>query len=328
MIRMMRLDEGVAKVITPSSGDIAAALADPDGIFWLDLVEEPKENCHPILFNLFGFHFLAVDDALEETHVPKVDDWVSYLYIVLNDLHIDIADKAPLKASELDIFLGKNYIVTYQAHRMNSVEKVWEVCQKDDRVLAHGPGYLLYRIADELVEEYFPAVERIGDWIDEMEDAVFERPKQALLEQVFALKRAMLRVRRIIAPQREVLNKLSRGDFPVVAEEDRLYYRDIYDHFVRLYDITEGLRDLVGGVLDTYLSVVNNKMNEVMKALTIITTLFMPISFLTGFFGMNFFGPAIDLSAWTGRIAFGIMLVAFLAVPIGMYLYMRRREWM
>ena len=162
-------------------------------------------------------------------------------------------------------------------------------------------GHLLYWLADELVADYMPVVEAVDEAIDQIEDQVFDNPEPSLLEQIFALKRALLHLRRIIAPQREVLNKLARGDYAVIDAEDRVFFRDVYDHLVRLYDIAESLRDLVGSALDTYLSVVNNRMNEVMKTLTVITTLFMPISFLVGFFGMNFFQVTIPLAAWTGR---------------------------
>ena len=142
------------------------------------------------------------------------------------------------------------------------------------------------------------------------------------------LKRALLHLRRIIAPQREVLNKLARGDYGVIDEGERIFFRDVYDHLVRLYDITEGLRDLVGGALDTYLSVVSNRMNEVMRTLTVITTLFLPVSFLVGFFGTNFFQPVAPLTAWTDRPAFVLMLLAMIVVPAGMFLWIRKRAWM
>ena len=134
-------------------------------------------------------------------------------------------------------------------------------------------------------------------------------------------------MRRIVSPQREVLNKLARDDYLVIDAEGRVYFLDVYDHLVRLYDINEGLRDLIGGALDTYLSVINNRMNDVMKTLTIITTLFMPISFLVGFFGMNFFQPFTRLDAWTSNPAFILTLAVVVLMPFGMFLWIRRRGW-
>jgi magnesium transporter len=129
-------------------------------------------------------------------------------------------------------------------------------------------------------------------------------------------------------PQREVFNKLARGDDQVIDKQERVFFRDIYDHLVRLYDISESLRDLISGVLETYLSVINNRMNDVMKTLTIITTIFMPISFLTGFFGMNFFAADPPFSAWTSQPVLIIILSIFICLPIGMYIWMRSRKWM
>lgn len=186
----------------------------------------------------------------------------------------------------------------------------------------------MYKLADELAAEYMPVIEQIDDAIDQIEDQVFDDPGPALLEQLFVLKRALLRLRRILGPQREVLNKLARGDYDVIGQDRLVFFRDVYDHLVRLHDITESLRDLVGSALDTYLSVVNNRMNDVMKTLTVITTLFMPLSFLSGFFGMNFFQPVTSLDVWTGRLAFGLTLAAMALLPVGMYLWMRRRAWM
>ncbi len=308
--------------------ELAAALQDTDGLLWVDLSGEPPAACEPILHETFGFHPLAVDDALQESHVPKVDDWGQYLYLVLHAVVFDQQGDGHMDTLELDVFLGKNYLVTHQAQPIAAVDRVWTACQRDERHLQKGAGRLLYKLADELVADYMPTVEEIDEAIDRIEDRVFDNPAPSLLEQVFTLKRALLHLRRIIAPQREVLNRLARGDYAVIDVEDRVFFRDVYDHLVRLYDIAESLRDLVGGALDTYLSVVNNRMNEVMKTLTLITTLFMPISFVAGFFGMNFFQPVTPLDVWTGKLAFILTVAGILLMPFGMYLWMRRRAWM
>ncbi len=315
----------------------SAALQDTGGLLWVDISApetsiEPANTCEPILCETFGFHPLAVDDALRETHVPKVDDWGHYLYLVLHAIIVDQhddnrLDTLELDTSELDVFLGKNYLVTYQARPIAAVDRVWSACQRDLRYLGRGASHLLYRLVDELVADCMPAIEHLDEAIDWIEDQVFDNPTQALPERLFVLKRALLRLRRVIAPQREVLNKLARGDYDVVDADHRVFFRDVYDHLVRLHDINESLRDLVGSVLDTYLSVVNNRMNDVMKTLTIVTTLFMPLSFISGFFGMNFFQPTTPLDVWTGRIAFGLTLAAMFMTPIGMYLWMRKRAW-
>jgi magnesium transporter len=171
-------------------------------------------------------------------------------------------------------------------------------------------------------------VENLDNRIDKIEDEIFDNPKNETLEHIFSVKRAVLRLRRTLLPQREVFSKLANGNYPIVEEKDQAYFRNIYDHMVRLYEINESLRELIGGALDTYLSVVNNRMNDVMKTLTIITTLFMPLSFLTGFFGMNFFQAVIPLEVWTGKLVFTLIIAGMIFIPLGMYAWMRRRAWM
>ena len=317
--------ESIRKDIPPK--EFPQLIQNQQGLLWVDFVSEPPETCLPILQD-FQFHPLAIDDALQETHVPKLDDWGDYLYIVLN--YMNAEEKGDLwetDVDELDIFLGKNYIVTHHDHPISAVDETWAACDRDPRNVQEGADHLLYKIADNLVAEYMPAVEKVDSAIDQIEDQIFDRPSPRTLERLFALKRVLLAMRRILLPQREVLNKLARDDYKVIDPRDRIFFRDIYDHLVRLHDVNESLRDLVGGALDTYLSVINNRMNEVMKTLTIITTLFMPLAFVTGFFGMNFFEPPGSLNNWTSNPVFYIVLAINILLPIGMYIWMRRRTW-
>jgi magnesium transporter len=303
-------------------------LTNPQAVLWVDFISEPPEICQPILED-FGFHSLAIDDALQETHVPRLDDWGDYLYIVLNYMNMETNGELwEPRVDELDVFLGENYIVTHHDYRIAAVDEAWVVCIRDERNLREGADHLLYRIADNLVAGYMPAVEKIDEAIDQIEDQVFDRPSPRTLEKLFALKRVLLAMRRIILPQREVLNKLARDDYKVIDPRDRIFFRDIYDHLVRLHDLNESLRDLVSGAVDTYLSVINNRMNEVMKTLTVITVLFMPLTFLTGYFGMNFFEPLGHLREWTTNPVFYLTLATIVMMPISMYIWMRRRTWL
>ena len=229
---------------------------------------------------------------------------------------------------ELDIFQGVNYMVTHHDKPIASLDNVWDVVKLDERISQRGADYLLYRLVDEVVTSYMPVVESLDLEIDRIEDQLFNNPTQQSLEQLFTLKRAVLHLRRMVGPQREVLNKLARDEYKVIDARSRVYFRDIYDHLVRIYDICETLRDLVSGALDTYLSVVNNRMNDIVKTLTIITTIFMPLTFITGFFGMNFFQPTVDQPPWTGLSVFIIMIAIMVVVPFGMVLWLRRRGWM
>ena len=309
-------------------GDFARALRNRRGLLWIDFVGESPETCEPILKS-FGFHPLSIEDALQQTHSPKIDDWGDYIYLVINYMHLNGKEDNhwETEVDELDVFLGPNYVITHHDYPIDSIDKVIANCQRDQRYLTEGADHLLYKIIDYVVADYMPILERVDEAIDLLEDEVLDRPSPQTLEQIFTIKRVLLSMRRILLPQREALNKLARDDYAVVDKKDRIFFRDIYDHLVRLHDLNETMRDLVGGALDTYLSAVNNRMNEVMKTLTIITTIFMPISFLTGFFGMNFFGPVANLDKWTSLGAFAAALTVFLCVPVGMFLWMRKRTW-
>lgn len=307
--------------------EVPAALSDAQGLVWMDFQGESPEACEPILRQVFGFHPLAVDDALQESHIPKVDDWGEYLYIVLPAIVLNGASEVRVETLELDAFLGQNYLVTHHDTPVPVVDRVWAACQRDERHLGEDVDHVLYKLVDELSASYMTVIEQLDDVIEVVEDEVFDRPTSTTLAHIFTLKRALIQLRRIIVPQREVLNKLARGDYPMIDAKDRVFFRDVYDHLVRMHDITESMRDLASGALDTYLSVINNRMNDIMKTLTLITTLFMPLSFITGFFGMNFFGPAAPLETWTAIPALAITLAVIFLTPLGMYWWMRRQGW-
>jgi magnesium transporter len=308
--------------------DVPALLALPGGLLWIDFKDEPAETCGPLLAEIFHFHPLAIDDALQESHVPKVDDWDTYLYLVLHGIGFHPTTERMIGTQELDIFVGPHYIVTHHEGALEPLEKVWSECGRDPRVMGRGAARLLYHLVDDIVAGHMPAIDSLEGEMERIEELILAASGPAVLPQVLRIKRALMHLRRIIAPQRETLNRLARDEFGVIPTEARVYFRDVYDHLVRLYDIVEGLRDMASGALDTYLSVVNNKMNEVMKTFTLITTLFMPISFLTGFFGMNFFTPEAPPGGWTGRIAFGLICAFIVLIPCLMFLWLKRRRWL
>lgn len=311
-----------------SPDEMRKALQDKQGLLWVDFADEPPEACEPILRETFGFHPLAVDDALEETHTPKLDDWDDYLYIVLRAIVFDKDADEQVNTPELDVFLGKNYMVTHHDLSIAALDRVWAICQEDGRYRKKGASYLLYKLTDELAANYIPAVEELDDLIDLIEDQLFDNPTSVALEDIFTLKRTLLHLRRIILPQSEVLNKLARDRHKVIGDKDRIFFSDVYDHFVRLLGLTESMRELVGSAMNTYLSVVNNRMSDVMKTLTIFTALFMPLSFVVGFFGMNFFQATTPLEVWTGPSVFALIMISIIILPVGMYFWIRQRGWM
>lgn len=328
MIRSVFYQHGKPLQVNLELASLQKAFRSKHGVLWVDFAGEPPEVCQPILES-FGFHPLAIDDALQETHSPKIDDWGSYVYLVLNYMRLNGVEKRDweMEVDELDIFLGANFVVTHHDYPLPPIDAALASLQRDQRPLRDGADHLLYKIMDNVVANYMPIVERIDEEIDEIEDQVFDHPTPRTLERLFLLKRVLLVMRRILLPQREVLNKLARDDYAIIDRKDRIFFRDIYDHLVRLHDLNESMRDLVSGALDTYLSVMNNRMNEVMKTLTIITTVFMPLTFITGFYGMNYFAANPPYEGWTTPFAFYLTLGILLLTPFIMYLWMRRRTW-
>jgi magnesium transporter len=327
MIRTLHLStKGVLRLVEPAQLS-AELLRASRGTLWLDFEGEPVETCEPILRDVFRFHPLAIDDALRETHIPKLDDWGDYLYIAFHAVEFDLDGGSHVNTSEVDFFLGGGYLVSHHDEKIPVLDKIWDRCDKDRRILGEGADHTLYVILDELVESYMGAFQEIDEAVDALEDEILESSAKETLGDIFKLKRALVQLRRTLAPQREVLTALARGSYSVIDARDRVYFRDVYDHLVRMFDINESMRDQVGGALETYLSATNNRMNEIMKTLTVITTLFMPISFIASFFGMNFFSPAFPLEHWTGRTAFGLMMVFTVTIPVSFYVWARRRGW-
>jgi magnesium transporter len=327
-MRILMAKDGKAMSEITDLNQVRAILEDKEALIWVDLFLDTPEESRRILTEVFEFHPLSVDDALVEIHVPKIDDWGSYLYMSL----VAVDPQQPLddidKSIELDVFIGANYIVTYHQETLTSIDLVWHNLLRNESHLQRGSKYILYQVIDELANGYMEMIDYLDMQVEEIESTVIAKPDRKTLEEIFIIKRSLLNLRRIIAPQREVLNKLSRGDFEIVSQKERMYFRDVYDHLVRVHEIIDSLREMVGGVLDIYLSVVNNQLNSIMKTLTIITTLFMPLSFLAGFFGMNFFPTSSLFRQWTGTASFGVVIAIMVGLPLGMFLWMRRRDWM
>jgi magnesium transporter len=306
------------------------ALAIKRNLIWVDLNGEDSAAYHPLLIDTFGFHPLAVEDALIETHLPKIDDWDEYVYLVLYAVDFDAAHLG-VASHEVDVFVGPNYVVTHHIEPINALERLRASCLRDAHRLQRGADYLLFEVADAVVADFLPCLDALDDAANELEDEVFSYPTQETLGRIFTLKRAAIRLRRILSPQREVLNRLARDEYRPIDAKERIYFRGVYDHMVRLNDINESLRDLISGALDIYLSSVSNRLNEVMRILTLVTVLGLPLTFLTGFFGMNFFGASYEIPApFEGKLLFLFAMSAMIITPIVVYVmlkqYVRRKK--
>ncbi len=303
-------------------------LKSPVSCLWVDISNAKNEEGLKILKDLFNFHPLAIADALEEMHAPKIDDWHDYLVMVSRVIDPQAGQDAEITTQEVDLFIGKNYVVSYHPQESQTIQKVWETARKDNRVFQRGSAFLLYLLLDATADDFIINTDQLELRLNDIEDQLFNDPDPSLLEDIFALKRSVLHLRQSISPLREGLNKLSRGDYEVLGHQPSMFFQDVYDHFLRLHDITENLLDLTGSTLEIYLSVVNNRMNSVMKTLTIITTLFMPISFLAGFFGMNFFQPSPGFEVWIRGPVIWIVLLASVLFPFFMLIYIHKKGWM
>ena len=310
---------------------ICEAIDDEKGVIWVNILD-PDSNAdkaaETLLRDVFHFHDLAIEDAVQETHVPKVDDWGDYLYVVFQAIEFDPKSEA-LALHEIDFFLGRNYVVTYHNVPIPFLDQDRKNIERDKaNRLRKGAAHLLYNFLDLAVAGFLPAIEHLDDVIDLAQDEVFRRPTQRTLKSIFKVKRATLRLHRVLAPEREVMNRLARDSYDVVNEDDRVYFRDVYDHLVRIHDLTESLRDLISGALDTYLSAISNRTNDIMKTLTIVTVLFMPMTFLTGFFGMNFFGETLSFQRAMPRAFLFVSTCILMVVSlVGQAYWAWKRGW-
>lgn len=308
---------------------LKAALAELDSLIWLDLClsDEDVKRAGEFLTQHFAFHPLALEDALLETHLARVDDWQKYLYLAFHAL--EFKDKQILQ-HELDFFLGPNYLVTIHFAKIEPLEKLWSSTEKntDTRQLTSADR-LLYSLFDKITTTSMQVVECLDDELDEVEQEIFVRPRRDHLSHLFTIRRSVLQLRRIFGSQREAMNRLARDPYGVVRSENRVYFRDIYDHLVRMHELSDGLRDMASGALESHVSMTSYRMNEVMKTLTIVTVLFMPLTFLTGFFGMNFFGEKFNVdNPMSPGWLFVLCMILLLMTPLVMLWWMRRRGWL
>jgi magnesium transporter len=310
---------------------IGEALDDRSGTSWID-IDDRESNANgeveALLSSVFHFHPLAIEDALKETHVPRVDDWGEYLYVIFHAIDFD-PETDHLRLHEIDIFLGRYYLLTYHNRPIPEIDQHLRNIERDPvNRCRHGADHILYHLLDAIVAAYLPAIEHLDEAIDDAQDEVFDRPTPQTLKAIFQVKRSALRLNRILAPEREVINRLARDDYDPIPADHRVYFRDIYDHLVRVHDITESLRDLIAGALDTYLSAVSNRTNDIMKALTVVTVMFLPMSFLTGFFGMNFFGDTLTFhSALPKQLLFLLTCLTVIGTPPFIWFWARRQGW-
>lgn len=302
--------------------EIQAAHTSEEGLLWVD-ISETTQGDGEFLSKVFQFHPLTIEDCIDTTiNTPKADEFDDYLFMVFHGINYS-AETQILQTTELDIYLGNNYVITNHNLFLYSVEAVRRLVELDGRPMQRGVDFLVYAFIDALVNNVTPAVDQLGDRADAIEDIIFQNPHPSTLEAILHVKRSSLRLRRAMVPQREVLNRLSRGEFARIRDEAAIYYRDIYGDLSRIESFVDNLRDRIDTILATYMSAVANQQNETMKTLSLVAAIFLPLTLLAGIYGMNFeYMPELQF-----RYSYFIVLGIMLTVAGGVAWWFWARNW-
>jgi magnesium transporter len=287
-----------------------------DGIHQLDLIEKLGKH--------FKIHPLVLEDIVNTGQRPKMEDFGDYLFIVLKMLHYD-EEKNETKTEQVSLILSSKFVLSFQENEGDVFDPIRERIRSDrGRIRKMGADYLAYSLIDAIVDNYFMVLEKIGEEIEEIEDELVKNPTPEVLHTIHHLKRELIFLRKSVWPLREVISRLERWESPLIDKSIDIYLRDVYDHTIQVIDALETFRDMLSGMLDIYLSSVSNRMNEVMKVLTIIATIFIPLTLVAGIYGMNFkYMPELE-SPWGYPMVYMIML----AISAVMLVYFRRKKWL
>lgn len=300
------------------------AFKDTPGVTWINIDGLHQIDILEKLGECYGFHPLVLEDILNTDQRPKMEDYGDYLYIVVRMLSYN--DKSSqIETEQVSLILGANFVFSFQENIGDVFDPVRErIRNGKGRIRKMGPDYLAYALIDSIVDNYFIIMEKLGETIEFLEEELVTQPVPETLRTIHQLKRELIFLRKAVWPLREVIASLERGELTLIKEATRLYLRDVYDHTIQVIDTIETFRDMISGMLDIYLSSVSNRLNSVMKVLTIIATIFMPLTFLAGIYGMNFkFFPELEWK-WSYPL---FWLVAIL-ITISMLLYFKKKKWL
>lgn len=295
------------------------------GVTWIRFEGIPEPAVLEELGLNLGVHPLTLEDILNTDQRPKMEDYGDYLYLVLRMFYNNEGRPGDgIKSEQISILIGAGFVLTFQERASGTFAAVRERLRKaKGKVRQSGPDYLTHALIDAIVDHYFLILEDLGERIERLEEALVKSPTAGLLSALQGLKKELIILRKSLWPLREMINSLERSDSPLISRSSVLYFRDIYDHTVHIIDTLETYRDMLSGMLDIYLSSVSNRMNEVMKVLTVIATLFMPLTFVAGIYGMNFkYMPELE---W--RWGYAMVWCLLLVIVGGMLLYFRRKKW-
>jgi len=287
-----------------------------DGVYETDIIEK--------MGKCFDLHPLVLEDILNTDQRPKIEDFDEYLFLVVKMLDYDEKRKE-MTTEQLSLILGNNFVISFQEQKGDVFAHVRErIRSGKGRIRKMGADYLAYALLDAIVDNYFIVLEHLGEKIESLEEELLSNPSTKTLQVIHALKRDMVFLRKSVWPLREAISRLERGESTLVSDSIRIYIKDVYDHTIQVIDTVETFRDMVSGMLDIYLSSVSNKMNEVMKVLTIVATIFIPLGFIAGLYGMNFnYMPEL-----TFRWGYPAILIGMGVVGASMLIYFRKKKWL
>ncbi|MBU0544560.1 MAG: magnesium/cobalt transporter CorA [Proteobacteria bacterium] len=296
---------------------------DKEGVTWINIDGLQDIPLLEQTGKVFGLHTLTLEDILNTEQRPKIEYHGDYLYIVLKIFHIDAGGS--LAAEQVSMAIGPNWLISLQEKDGKLLGPIRERLRAGSgRLRKAGPDYLAHAIIDGIVDSYFVILDRLGERIEDLENALISNPAPETLRSIQSLKRELILLRKSVWPLREMIGSLARSDSPLIREPSVIYFRDVHDHAVQVIDTIETYRDMLSGMLDIYLSTISNKMNEIMKVLTIIATIFMPLTFIAGVYGMNFkYMPELEW-AWGYFVIWGVML----AIAVWMLVYFKRKKWL
>ncbi len=318
---MFRILDVPAEGKPVESVDEAQVAPPPDGTLrWIDL-EAQDDRALDLLQARFGFHPLAIEDCRHFDQRPKLEEYSGYVFVVMHGFRK--TSETEVEPKELHAFLGHGYLVTVHDEELPSLIEVWKRLLGDAGLARRGADFMYYLIVDAIVDKNFQLLDDLSDALDDIEDAVLNRSERRDLAHIFKLKKTLVLLRRVLSPQRDVFAILAKRGHACIKEATSVYFRDVYDHLTRIYESIDTARDLLGNALDAYLSMVAQRTNDIVKRLTILSAVFLPLTFLTGFFGQNFAGLPVGSNEvmWA---AIGTML----ALPVVMLVWFKRSGWL
>ncbi len=291
-------------------------------VIWLDIIGLSKAETIKKLGEMFNIHPLVQEDILNTNQTPKVEGYEGYIFTILKDIYFN--DKKNLETEQISIILIGNLVISIQEHDTDTFHNTHKRLEESKGVRKELGEELYYLLIDSIVDDYFVILEKMGGEIDKIEDELLDKPDKSVLNKIYFIKRELIFLRTVLWPTRNLVSALTRGEFEAIDEKILLYFRDIYDHVIQMIDIAETYRDICSGMLDTYLSSIGLKTNEVMKILTIFSTIFIPLTFLVGVYGMNFvYFPEL---AWKYSYL-GFWIISLL-ITIFMMRFLRKKGWL